>query len=182
MAVSAPPPDPADEPVEPDDPESVARVICLRALTAKARSRSELATTLRRRGIPDDAARVVLDRFVEVGLINDEALATEFAHVAHVERGLSGRAVAMKLRQRGIEDELVAVAVAGIDPESERAAAYALAERKARSLHGLEPQAQVRRLVGLLARRGYSPGMSYAVARDVLTGVARLDDVELADD
>jgi regulatory protein len=177
MGVAPPPPDPADEPVEPDDPESVARMICLRALTARARTRSELESTLRRRGIPDDAARIVLDRFVEVGLVNDEALAAEFAQTAHAVRGLSSRAVATKLRQRGVDQEVVDSAVAGIDPESERAAALALAQRKARTLGGLEPQAQARRLVSLLARRGYSPGLSYAVAREVLAGADTWHDV-----
>ena len=178
MAAVPPPPDPVDEPPEPDDPESVARVICLRALTARARTRAELATTHRRRGVPDEAARTVLDRLVDVGLVNDEVLASEFAQVAHLERGLSSKAVATKLRQRGVEQDVVDSAVAAIDPDSERAAAFALAQRKARTLRGLDPQAQARRLVGLLARRGYSPGLSYAVTREVLADVARLDDLE----
>ena len=178
MAVAPPPPDPADEPPEPDDPESVARVICLRALTARARTRAELAATLSKRGIPDDAARTVLDRLTDVGLVNDEVLASEFAQVAHLERGLSSRAVATKLRQRGVEQDVVESAVAGIDRESERAAAVALAQRKARGLRNLDSQAQARRLVGLLARRGYSPGLSYEVTREVLDGVARMDDLE----
>jgi regulatory protein len=169
MRVPGPPPAPDDgEPVEPDDPESVARIICLRALTQRSRSRAELATTLRKRGVPDDAARTVLDRFVEVGLVNDEALAHEYAEAAHAERGLSRRAVATKLRQRGIDDEVIAAAVTGIDAESERAAALALATRKARTLRGLPADAQLRRLVGLLARRGYAPGLAYAVAREVV--------------
>ena len=176
MAVPPPPPDPAVEPVEPDDPESVARVICLRALTARARTRSELESLLRRRGIPDDAVKVVLDRFVEVGLVNDQALADEFAQTAHAVRGLSSKAVATKLRQRGVEQDVVDAAVAGIDPDSEREAAFALAQRKVRTLGGLEPQAQARRLVSLLARRGYSPGLAYAVAREVLAGAGSWGD------
>lgn len=180
-AAAPPPPDPAEESPEQDDPESVARVICLRALTARARTRAELATTLRRRGIPDKAARVVLDRFVEVGLVNDEVLAAEFAQVAHAERGLSSRAVADTLRRRGVAPDTVEAAVGCIDAGSERAAALALAERKARTLRGLEPRTQARRLVGLLARRGYSPSLAYAVARQVLDAAALPDDLNSED-
>jgi regulatory protein len=162
----APPPD--DEPAELSDPESVARIVCLRALTQRARTRSELATLLRKRGVPDEAATTVLDRFTEVGLVNDEVLAAEFAQAAHAERSLSRRAVADKLRHRGVAPATIEDAVSGIDADSEREAAVRLARRKAGALRGLDEQAQLRRLVGLLARRGYSPGVSYAVAREAI--------------
>ena len=166
---------PPEEQLEPPgDPESVARTICLQALTQRAQSRAELATKLCRRGIPDDAARAVLDRFTEVGLIDDDALAETYALTAHRERGLSGRAVATKLRQRGIDEPTVQAAVGRIDSDSEKAAARALVQRKLPSLRGVEPQARARRLVSLLARRGYAPGLAYQVVREVVTD-AELD-------
>ncbi len=157
-----------DEQDAPGDPESVARAICLQQLTQRARSRAELATVLRRRGVPDEAARTVLDRFVEVGLINDESLAQNVALAQHTERGLAGRAVAVKLRQRGLSDQVVDSALTLIDEDSERAAARRLVARKLPALRGLPEQTQARRLVGLLARRGYSPGMAAAVVREAL--------------
>jgi regulatory protein len=153
----------------PGDPESVARVICLRQLDQRARTRSELAAVLKRRGVPDDAARTVLDRLTDVGLIDDGELAAGYAMAQHRERGLAGRAVAMKLRQRGIDEPIVQAAVGQIDAESEADAARALVARKLRSLHGLDPAAQARRLVGLLARRGYPPGLAHRVVRAALT-------------
>src|ERR1700759_871700 len=89
---------------EPSAPETVARIIVLQALDRSARTRAELADTLARRGVPDDAAERVLDRFVEVGLIDDAALADMYAMAQHRERGLAGRAVAHKLRRRGVPD------------------------------------------------------------------------------
>src|SRR6266566_8138578 len=90
---------PEDEQDAPGDPESVARAICLRLLTQRARSRAELAEVLRRRGVPDAAAGAVLTRYTEVGLIDDESLARNVALAQHQERGLAGRAVAVKLRR-----------------------------------------------------------------------------------
>jgi regulatory protein len=149
----------------PGDPESAARTICLRLLDRRARTRAELTTALTKRGIPDDAAQRVLDRFAEVGLVDDGALADGYALAQHRERGLAGRAVAAKLRQRGIADDTVREALAQIDHDSEREMARRLVERKLRSLAGVEPHAAARRLVGMLARKGYPPGLAYDVVR-----------------
>jgi regulatory protein len=161
--LAAPEADPQDG--DPGDPEATARIICLRLLDRRARSRAELATALRRRGVPDEAARAVLDRFAEVGLVDDGALAETVAVAQHRERGLARRAVAQKLRQRGIPDADVDRALAQIDPDSERAAAERLVTRRLPALRDVEPAARTRRLVGLLARGGYSAALAYEVVR-----------------
>jgi regulatory protein len=165
------PEDPHDVPGDPEqelgDPESVARAICLRLLTQRARSRAELAGALAKRGVPADAAERVLDRFVEVGLIDDAALAAGYAQAQHDQRGLSRRALAGKLRQRGLADQTEA-ALAGIDANDERARARELVSKRIRSLVGVPPDVQARRLVGLLARKGYPSGLAYAVVREAL--------------
>lgn len=155
------------------DPEAVARIIVLRALDRSARTRAELANTLARRGVPDDAAHSVLDRFTEVGLIDDASLAEGYALAQHRERGLAGRAVAQKLRRRGVPDELLRAAVDQIDDSSEVETAHLLVSKKLKSMGHLDSQAQARRLVGMLARKGYSPGLAYRVVRAEL---ADLDD------
>jgi regulatory protein len=152
----------------PGDPEEVARIVVLRMLDRRAYTRTELETALRKKGVPDDAGRRVLDRFSELRLVDDQALADGFALAAHRERGLAGRAVALKLRQRGVDEETVDAAVGQIDRASEFATARALAERRLRALSGLAPQVQTRRLVGLLARKGYPPGLAYEVVRGVV--------------
>jgi regulatory protein len=151
-----------------DDPEAQARQICLRLLDRRACTRSELAAALRRKGVPDDAADRVLNRYADVGLVDDRALADAYALAQHRERGLAGRAVARKLRQRGLDEDTVQEAVGQIAPGSERTAARALVTRRLPALRGLEPTVQARRLVALLGRRGYRPALAYAVVRDAL--------------
>jgi len=163
---------PGDPEQDLGDPESVARAICLRLLTQRARSRAELAKALAKRGVPDDAAGRVLDRFAEVRLIDDAALAQGYAVAQHRERGLSRRAIAAKLRERGLDDEVEA-ALTGIDGEDERERARQLVAKRLRSLAGLAPEVQARRLLGLLARKGYSSGLAYAVVREAMA--AELD-------
>jgi regulatory protein len=174
-------PPPGDPDLHPGDPDSVARTICLRLLTMRARSRAELADALAARDVPDDAATRVLDRFTEVGLIDDAALAASLAGAQHRERGLARRAVAAKLRQRGLADELDE-ALSGIDADSERSRARELVERRRRALAGLPAEVQARRLVSLLARKGYPSGIAYAVVREALAGAADWDVDGAADD
>ena len=114
----------------PGDPETVAKAICLRLLTVTARPRAVLAVALRKRGIPDDIAETVLDRFVEVGLIDDQAYARAYVATKQRDRGLGTTALRTELRRKGIDEEVVAGAVDGIDHEAERSRAKALIERR----------------------------------------------------
>ena len=158
---------PADD-AEPADPEQVARTIVLRQLTAAPRSRVELETVLRRRGVPDDAATAVLDRFTEIGYVDDAAYAAGLVRARHAERGLSRRALGDELRRKGVDAETAAAAVAVVSTEDEEAAARRLAAKKMRSMSGLPAETQLRRLAGLLGRKGYPPGLSLRVAREAI--------------
>ena len=154
------------------DPETVAKAICLRLLTAAARPRAALALALRKRGIPDDVAETVLDRFVGVGLIDDEAYAQAFVATKQRDRGLGTTALRTELRRKGIDEEIVAGAVDGVDQEAERSRAKALIERRVDAAMSAGPVAARRRLAGLLARRGYSVDVAVSVVDEALAAYA----------
>ena len=121
-----PTPDSPADLVENADPESVARAICLRQLTLGPRTRSQLADLLARRGVPEDAAQRVLDRFTEVGLIDDASFARQWVESRHHGRGLARRALAQEMRRKGVADEEVSDALSAIDGEAEADMAAAL--------------------------------------------------------
>ncbi|WP_018504627.1 recombination regulator RecX [Parafrankia discariae] len=148
-----------------DDAVAVAREICLSQLAARPRSRAELATVLRRRGVADDVAEQVLDRLVEVGLIDDEAFAAAFVSSARAGRGLGRRALATELRRRGVAPEASETALAAVGAEDEEETARALVARRLRAMDGLPAPVRVRRLIALLARKGYD----LELARRVVT-------------
>lgn len=150
------------------DPESVARAIVLRRLTAAPRTRAQLADDLRRRDVPDEVAERVLERFAEVGLVDDQAFAEAWVRSRHVGRGLSRRALAHELRAKGVADETVAEAVEAVGPDDEAAAAAALVARRLPATRGLPADRRVRRLAGMLARKGYPSGLAMRVVRDAL--------------
>ncbi len=171
-----PRPDVASDPDA--DPYTVARTIVLDQLVTRARSRSELRTTLARRGVVDEVAETVLDRMEEVRLVDDKAFAGEWVRSRHRSRGLAGRALSRELRHKGIDDDLAKVALEEIDPASERLAAEALVRKKIRTTRGLERQVRVRRLMGMLARKGYGSAVALSVINDALAaeGVQDLED------
>jgi regulatory protein len=155
------------------DPEGVGRTILLDSLTGQARTRKELADRLAKREVPDEVAAELLDRFTEVGLIDDSAYARQWVESRHRSRGLAPRALAQELRRKGVGDEEAKEALEQIDEDDQRSAARALVDKKLRTMAGLDRQVATRRLAGLLARKGYAAGLAFSVVREVL---ADLDD------
>jgi len=153
----------------PADPEQVARLIVLRRLDVAPRTRAQLARTLRERNVPDDVASRVLDRFEEVGLVDDRTFAALWVESRMRTRGLSARALRLELRTKGVTDDLIDEALSALDPGDEMAAARAVARRKARSVSGLAHATQVRRVAGALARKGYGAGITAQIVRETLT-------------
>ncbi|MGQ0838670.1 regulatory protein RecX [Actinokineospora sp.] len=151
-----------------DDPAATARDICYRLLAARARTRQELEQALRRKEIPDDVAHAVLGKFDAAGLIDDEAFAETWVRSRHAHQGLGRRALAVELRRKGVADEVVAEAVAAVDGDAEQERARLLVRKKLGAMASLDEQVKIRRLVGMLARKGYSEGMAYRVVRDEL--------------
>ncbi|MGW7265631.1 recombination regulator RecX [Streptomyces sp. NPDC054842] len=152
----------------PRDPAEQARAICLRLLTGTPRTRRQLADALHKREIPDDVAEEVLSRFEEVGLINDSAFADAWVESRHHGRGLARRALARELRTKGVDSTLIDEAVGRLDSEQEETTARELVARKLRSTRGLDRDKRLRRLAGMLARKGYSEGMALRVVRQAL--------------
>jgi len=174
-----------DSTFDPDaDPESVARKILLDQLSIKPRSRKELEERLARRNVPEEVATRLLDRFEEVGLVDDEAFARAWVDSRQRTRGLARTALAFELRRKGIADETTRAVLAEVDPGEEEESARAMVRKKLRSMRGLDEQVAARRLVGMLARKGYGSGVAFAVVKDELrlAGAAELDSSITADD
>ncbi|MGH3349971.1 MAG: regulatory protein RecX, partial [Nocardioides sp.] len=164
------PADPADPKNDPEpDHEAIARKILLDALTGQARSRKELAEKLAKKEVPEALATKLLDRFEEVGLVDDEAFAKAWIASRQPGKGLARRALAQELRRKGIDDEVARDALDEIDPDDEREAARTLVRRKLRSLERFDDQTKTRRLVGMLARKGYGAGMAFGIVREELS-------------
>ncbi|HEU4491383.1 MAG TPA: regulatory protein RecX [Jiangellales bacterium] len=151
------------------DADAVARSVALRRLTVAPQTRAQLTQALQRRRVPDDVSAAVLDRLAEVGLIDDAAFADAWVETRHAGRGLARRALAHELRHRGVPDDLVDDALDRLSPDEERATALALVRARLPATRRLAPLTRRRRLLGLLARKGYPAGLAASVVREALT-------------
>jgi regulatory protein len=110
----------------------------------------------------------VLDRLVEVRLVDDAAFAEQWVDSRHRHRGLGRRALADELRRKGVDNETAGVALAELGQDDERARARDLVDKRLPSLARFETAVATRRLVGMLARKGYGGGLAYEVVREAM--------------
>lgn len=157
--------------------EAQAKDVCLRLLTDRARSRHELETRLAKKGFTPSVAAAVLDRLAAAKLVDDAAFAEQWVHSRHTYSGKGKQALSRELRDKGVSADHARVALDQIDADDERARATELVRKKCRTLtlpDPSDPDARserdktVRKLVGMLARRGYSQGMSFGVVKEQL--------------
>jgi len=160
MTASCPPPS-ISEPSR----EELARALCLRLLTAQARTRAELAGQLAKRGYPDDLSTRVLDRLTDVGLLDDADFAQQWVHSRRANAGKGKRALAAELHTKGVDNDVITSVLGGINPAAERGRAEQLVRsRLRREKLGDDADVRVsRRLVAMLARRGFDQTMAYDV-------------------
>lgn len=175
-------PGPAPLPLEPRAREEAAREVVLRQLAMGPRSRGQLERKLAERGAEPELTARVLDRFEEVDLVDDAAFAETWVRSRRRGKRLSRRAISRELHEKGVDREVAEQALESIDPEDERAAALELVRQRQRgrpvpSADTPEGRAErdrtVRRLVGMLGRKGYGPGLAFGVVTEVL---AELED------
>jgi regulatory protein len=145
-----------------------ARSICLRSLAQGQRTRFQLEQLLGSREVPTQIIEELLDRFTEVGLVDDAAFARDWVEARHRTRGSSARALTQELRQKGIPEEMAVSAAGVIDEAQERAKARSLADRWLATRGQSQPSrgALERKLFGLLTRRGYSASLAAEVVRE----------------
>ncbi|WP_308116901.1 RecX family transcriptional regulator [Pseudonocardia sp. WMMC193] len=165
------PQEPVEDTRSPEEQEAAAKEMCLRLLTDRARSKHELGVKLKQKGVADEIAERVLERFDEVGLIDDEAFAGAWVRSRHRHRGLGRRAIAQELRRKGVDREVADEALTEVDDEAEALRARELVDRKLRTarVDGPDERRKVgQRLVGMLARKGYPSSIAYSVVRTAL--------------
>jgi regulatory protein len=166
MTASCPPPS-TSEPSR----EEQARALCLRLLTARARTRAELAGQLAKRGYPDDVSTRVLDRLSDVGLVDDAGFAEQWVHSRRANAGKGKRALAAELHTKGVDSDVITSVLGGINPAAERGRAEPVVRTRLRREKLSDDDARVsRRLVAMLARRGFDQTMAYDVVSAELAG------------
>lgn len=142
-------------------------------LDSRARSRQELRDRLVKAEFEPELVDEVLDSFQRNGLVDDLAFAREWVRQRFERRGKSAAMLDVELQRKGVGEADRAEALSAIDRDDERAVARALATKKAKQVKRIPEDRQqrdkeLRRIVGVLARRGFNSGMSLELAREAL--------------
>lgn len=158
---------------QPEDPAHQARDVVYRLLAVRARSRSELRQALVRKGFDEELADAALQKFADAGLIDDAEFARAWVRERHEQQGLGRHALGVELRRKGVAEHVIDDALSTMDEESEVERARELVRRKLRGTAAVDGAAvdgakRTRRLVSMLARKGYSEGMAFRVVREEL--------------
>jgi len=145
-----------------------AHAAALQLLTTRARTRAELARRLEGRGFAAAAVAEAVVRLERVGLVDDAALSADVAE-SRAARGLDAPAIALELRDRGVDPAVAERAAQAVVPDELRAErCRQVAESRLAQLGDLPPAARLRRLATYLARRGYPAELAEAVSRELV--------------
>ncbi len=172
------------EPILDADAEAVKAPIrsrALRLLDSRARSRAELRGRLaENEEWPAVAIDEVLDDLTASKLLDDAHFAREWVRQRHAGRGKSRMVLDRELVEKGIPAHLREEALEQVSDADESAIARSLAEKKARTIKTVPADRaardkDLRRVVGVLARRGFNQGLSMSIAIDAID--ARYDEL-----
>lgn len=156
-----------------EDAKRQVRHRALLLLDQRARSRHELQERLVSLDFDTRVIADVLDELEQSRLVNDHDFAMEWVRQRHELRGKSRSVLDQELQRKGISPEHRAAALEQVDDDAEYHCARELAAKKARQITKppadyAEQEKYLRRIVGVLARRGFASGMSFAIAKEAL--------------
>ncbi|WP_062522481.1 regulatory protein RecX [Demequina silvatica] len=146
------------------DPEK-ARELALGILTRASRSSTQLRDALVAKRVEPGLADAIVDRYAEVGLIDDAGLAATIVRTRHAERGQSRRAIRQELSRKGFDEDHIGAALDQIDDEDERDRAGELARRRWDQLAAHPVEVRTRRVVAMLGRKGYPSSLAFALVK-----------------
>jgi regulatory protein len=161
--------------------DSVAHRIAMQRLSVAPQTRAQLEAAMAKKSVPRAVRERVLDRLTQVGLVDDAAFAQAWVQSRHLRKGLGKRVLESELRKHGVAADLVDDAVESLTSDQEEQTARALAMQSMARTQSLDLSVRVRRLVSLLARKGYSADLTYRVVSSVMTAEGG-DPLELTDE
>ena len=166
---------------EESDPYTRAKTIVYNQLAYSAKTRGQLRKKLQAEGFDAELIEPLLDKFEAAKLIDDAEYAQSFVAQKSRTKKLSRAALRRELAERGVRGEEAENALAQRTDEQEREDAAELVRRKLRPGMDLSDRAEkdrmTRRLLGMLARRGYPSSVSMSVIREELAAYGAEDEL-----
>ena len=145
----------------------------VRLLARRARSSGELREELLRLDHAASEVDVVIAEFEERLYLDDAGLARAVTEKLRDSKRASRSQIRVKLRERRLPDAVIEAALGELDDDEEFSLLREAAIARAAKLGGLERSVAERRLLGFLARRGWSGEPASRAVREALDGTGR---------
>lgn len=159
----------ASTPTDGTDQRARAERTLLKRLRGRSLSVREARDVLREADLDESDTEAVIAIFLDNGYLDDSRLAEQLLDGALGRKAQGATAVAQTLARRGLDREVIDIAMASLpDDEAERALEFA--RQRARAMSDLEHDVALRRLHGQLARRGFRGSVALDAARQALAG------------
>jgi regulatory protein len=130
--------------------------------------RSELVERLGRKGFSDADIDGALARCDEIGLMDDDRLATRFVEFRAVSKGWGPRRLEAELRRRGVEKDLASAAARLVPEDLRRALDTAIRRAEVRARDGWWCLSERRaRMVSSLIARGFEASDAIAAVDEL---------------
>lgn len=139
-------------------------------LTLRDHSRKELYEKIHRKGITDEIAEEVLNKYADRGYIDDYRFAERFVETKIEYQQYGKQGLKYKLKEKGVDSEIIDQILETVDADTELLNAQTVAYKKAVSNRKQDNQKRVNQIVGLLARRGYTSNV-FKIAQEAIAQV-----------
>jgi len=147
------------------DAHEVAFNKSLRLLDRKPRTSKEISSRLVKSGFTLDQAEMVLQRLKDAGLIADDRFARQWVENRNELHPRSRRLIALELKQKGIDDEVIEQVLEDSSPDEDSALQAAM--QYARKIPSGDRMEFRKRLSAFLKRRGFNYGTIAPVVQKV---------------
>ena len=150
----------------------------VRLIDHRPRSIAEVRRRMERQGIVPDLVEKVIGQLTAVGLLDDAEFARLWVENRETFRPRSQQMLRYELRQKGLDEKIIAQAVEQVDEEQ---SAHRLALERGWRLSHLDWSAFRQKLTGYLARRGYPYDIVRRAVREAWQSLSESDEDILKD-
>lgn len=140
----------------------------LKFITFRERSEAEVRYNLKKRNLLDEVTTEVLERLRSSGLVDDERFAQTWVENRIEFRPRSRRLLALELRKKGIEEEIIQQAIEQTDDDK---SAYQAALKRSHRLKNLEWPVFRQKMYGFLTRLGFNHETTAPIVARVWTEI-----------
>jgi len=140
-------------------------------LSKKDYTRSELRKKLESKGYEEKEIGDVLKKLEDLGFLNDLRFAQRWIELRARNKPISKKAMALELKKKGMDEGLIGEAMMRLEEEgnlpSDFDMAKSLAISRMKRMKGCKRDVVLRRLYGMLARKGFPPDVIMDVLKEI---------------